>query len=157
MNLTGSRRVLYAEDNEDACFMVTTMLGLSDIEVSTAGTLAEAWRLGQAERFDLYLLDSRRQQFGLVQPSARVCSAHADSFLFRRRVGSRRAKRFGGGRNRLCNQALFCGFERNRQTSYRTSRKFDSENSDKCCCYRKARRSIFETTRFSVSANLTIY
>ncbi len=35
-------RVLYVEDNEDACFMVTTMLGLSDIEVIAAKSIAEA-------------------------------------------------------------------------------------------------------------------
>ncbi len=52
-------RVLYADDNEDACFMVTTMCRLDEIAVITAGTVAEAWRLAQAERFDLYLLDSR--------------------------------------------------------------------------------------------------
>ncbi len=59
MNFLNRHRVLYAEDNEDSCFMVTTTLGLADIEVITAGTIAEAWRLGQAEHFDLYLLDSR--------------------------------------------------------------------------------------------------
>lgn len=52
-------RVLYAEDNEDACFMVTTMLGFSGIEVITAKSIAEAWQLAQTGCFDLYLLDSR--------------------------------------------------------------------------------------------------
>lgn len=59
MKFTNRQRVLYAEDNEDACFMVTTMLQMADIEVTTAKTIAEAWRLGQSEYFDLYLLDSR--------------------------------------------------------------------------------------------------
>jgi len=52
-------RVLYAENNKDACFIMKTMLKFSDIDVTSAGTVAEACRLGQAERFDLYLLDSR--------------------------------------------------------------------------------------------------
>lgn len=59
MKFTNRQRVLYAEDNEDACFMVTTMLNIADIEVTTATTVAEAWRIGQSECFDLYLLDSR--------------------------------------------------------------------------------------------------
>lgn len=59
MKTLNRHRILYAEDNEDTCFMVSTMLGFSDIEVIIAGTIAEAWRMGQAERFDLYLLDSR--------------------------------------------------------------------------------------------------
>ena len=52
-------RVLYAEDNEDSRFMVTTMLAFADIDVTTARTIAEAWEIGLTERFDLYLLDSR--------------------------------------------------------------------------------------------------
>lgn len=52
-------RVLYAEDNEDACFIVTIMLEFDDIEVITAKTVAKAWQLAQSEYFDLYLLDSR--------------------------------------------------------------------------------------------------
>jgi CheY-like chemotaxis protein len=52
-------RVLYAEDDEDSRFMVTTMLGFADIDVTTARTIAEAWELGLIGNFDLYLLDSR--------------------------------------------------------------------------------------------------
>lgn len=52
-------RVLYAEDNDDACVMVSILLGFADIEVTAAKTVAEAWRLAQTEYFDLYLLDSR--------------------------------------------------------------------------------------------------
>jgi DNA-binding response OmpR family regulator len=39
--------------------MVTTMLGFANIDVTTAGTIAEAWELGLIGNFDLYLLDSR--------------------------------------------------------------------------------------------------
>lgn len=52
-------RVLYAENDKDACFLLKTMLKFSDIEVTSAGTVEEACRLGRTEDFDLYLLDSR--------------------------------------------------------------------------------------------------
>ncbi len=52
-------RVLYADDNEDACLMLNTMLGFSSIETISANTIDEALRLAQAEQFDLYLLDTR--------------------------------------------------------------------------------------------------
>lgn len=51
--------VLYVEDNEDTCLMITTLLGFSGIAVTCAETIAEAWKLAQTETFDLYLLDSR--------------------------------------------------------------------------------------------------
>ena len=52
-------RVLYADDHEDTCEMVTATLKFSDIEVTSAKTVAEAWRLAQTEYFDLYLLEIR--------------------------------------------------------------------------------------------------
>jgi len=52
-------RVLYADDNEDSCLMLSTMLGFSSIETTSANTIDEALRLAQAGQFDLYLLDSR--------------------------------------------------------------------------------------------------
>ena len=52
-------RVLYADDNEDSCLMLSTMLGFSSIETTSANTIGEALRLAQTEYFDLYLLDSR--------------------------------------------------------------------------------------------------
>ncbi len=51
--------VLYADDNEDAGFLVSVTLGFSDIEVTIAKTVAAAWDLARNEYFDLYLLDSR--------------------------------------------------------------------------------------------------
>jgi two-component system KDP operon response regulator KdpE len=59
MKFLNRHRVLYAEDNQDSCFMVSTMCELAGIEVVTTKTVAEAWRLAQSEHFDLYLLDSR--------------------------------------------------------------------------------------------------
>ena len=52
-------RVLYAEDNEDACFMLSTLFEFSNIEVLSAHSIAGAFQLAQAEHFDLYLLDTR--------------------------------------------------------------------------------------------------
>lgn len=52
-------RVLYADDNEDSCLMLSTMLGFSSIDTTSANTIDEALRLAQVERFDLYLLDTR--------------------------------------------------------------------------------------------------
>jgi len=51
-------RVLCADD-EDTCELLSTMLGISNIEVKSANTIADAWRLAQAEPFDLYLLETR--------------------------------------------------------------------------------------------------
>ena len=52
-------RVLYADDSEDSCLMLSTMLGFLSIETTSANTIDEALRLAQAGQFDLYLLDSR--------------------------------------------------------------------------------------------------
>jgi len=59
MTFFNRHRVLYAEDNEDSCFMVSVMCELSGIEAVTAKTVAEAWQRSQTECFDLYLLDSQ--------------------------------------------------------------------------------------------------
>jgi len=39
--------------------MLSTMLGFSSIETTSANTIDEAFQLAQAEQFDLYLLESR--------------------------------------------------------------------------------------------------
>jgi len=59
MEFNNSHRVLYAEDNEDNCEMVSLMCEFSGIKVVTTRTVVEAWQLSQAEHFDLYLLDSQ--------------------------------------------------------------------------------------------------
>lgn len=59
MNPPNHYRILYVEDNEDSCQMVSLMCQFADIEVVTAQTIAEAWRAAQATHFDLYLLDIR--------------------------------------------------------------------------------------------------
>lgn len=50
--------ILYAEDDKDARDMLSALLGFSDIDVSFARSVEEAFQLAQNERFDLYLLDS---------------------------------------------------------------------------------------------------
>ena len=55
-------RVLYANDNEDDCLMLSVLLGYSNVEVVAANTVTEALRLAQNERFDFYLLDVRFAQ-----------------------------------------------------------------------------------------------
>ena len=46
-------------DDEDTCELLTTTLGISDIEVKSVHTVADVWRLAQIELFDLYLLETR--------------------------------------------------------------------------------------------------
>jgi DNA-binding response OmpR family regulator len=50
--------VLYAEDNQDSGDMLRTLLGYSDIDVSLARSVTEAFSAAQNGDFDLYLLDS---------------------------------------------------------------------------------------------------
>jgi CheY-like chemotaxis protein len=59
MKLTKRLSVLYAEDNEDSGFMLSTLLGFSDIDVLVAASIKEAFQSAQDKPFDLYLLDSR--------------------------------------------------------------------------------------------------
>lgn len=59
MQLTKRLSVLYAEDNEESGYMLSTLLGFSDIDVSLARNIAEAYNAAQKRHFDLYLLDSR--------------------------------------------------------------------------------------------------
>ncbi|MBD0371043.1 MAG: response regulator [Pyrinomonadaceae bacterium] len=51
-------RILYAEDNEDTCFLISTMLGQANIEVKCAMSASEALQLAKTEHFDLYMLDT---------------------------------------------------------------------------------------------------
>ncbi len=58
MTSTPRPRVLYVEDNEDSREMLSQILQMASIDATTVGTAAEALSSIQAERFDLYLLDS---------------------------------------------------------------------------------------------------
>ncbi len=52
-------RVLCVDDDEDTRVMLSTLLNFALIEAKAVGTAAQALSSIQAERFDLYLLDSR--------------------------------------------------------------------------------------------------
>ncbi len=70
-------RVLCIEDDEDSRVALVTLLKLALIEAKAVGTAAQALSLIQAERFDLYLLDSRLPFMGWSEVSR-------SSFLRRR-------------------------------------------------------------------------
>jgi CheY-like chemotaxis protein len=59
MKLTKKLSVLYAEDDEDSGFMLSTLLGFAGIDISLARTIKEAVESARINHFDLYLLDSR--------------------------------------------------------------------------------------------------
>lgn len=52
------RRVLCAEDEEDTCSMITSLLGLINCEVTGAHTFDQACEKIREKDFDLYLLDN---------------------------------------------------------------------------------------------------
>lgn len=58
MPLQPQARVLYVDDDDDSREMLSTLLGISKIDVTAVATAESALSLIQAERFDLYLLDS---------------------------------------------------------------------------------------------------
>jgi len=51
-------RVLCVDDDEDSRVMLSTLLRFALVEAKTVGTAAQALSLIQAERFDLYLMDT---------------------------------------------------------------------------------------------------
>jgi len=53
------RRILYVEDHEDTCELITLVLGQKNFEVTTERTIEKGVRLAREQSFDLYLLDSR--------------------------------------------------------------------------------------------------
>lgn len=46
-------------DDEETCEMLNATFKSSDIEIISANTVAEGWRLAQSKKFDLYLLATR--------------------------------------------------------------------------------------------------
>jgi CheY-like chemotaxis protein len=54
-------RILYVEDNEDACLMMGMLLGQSGVDVLSARTIEEAVHQATSNDFDAYLLGSRFQ------------------------------------------------------------------------------------------------
>lgn len=51
--------VLYVDDNEDSCFMLQTLLGFSDVDVSSEHDIKSGFLSAESKHFDLFLLASR--------------------------------------------------------------------------------------------------
>lgn len=51
--------ILYIEDDDDSCLMMSELLGLSGIRVTCAHGIRDAQRTPEKGRFDLFLLDVR--------------------------------------------------------------------------------------------------
>lgn len=94
--LYNRRRILCVDDNEDNSTMLTVLLGLSSYEAVAAGSIEEALRLAQSERFDLYILDKRFpdgtgfalcQQIRELHPETPVIFYSGDAFSTDRMEG----------------------------------------------------------------------
>jgi two-component system, OmpR family, response regulator len=59
MDVNKRLKVLYVEDNEDAGVMLSILLGFSNIDVSLARSVTEAFQSAESKPFDLFLLNSR--------------------------------------------------------------------------------------------------
>ena len=62
-----NERILCVDDNEDTCFLLSTMLGRAGLEAVSAPDAPEALRLIEGGRFDLYVVDG--QMPGLSGPT----------------------------------------------------------------------------------------
>jgi two-component system, OmpR family, response regulator len=96
MNLTKRLAVLYAEDDEDSGFMLSTLLGFSDIDVLLARSVKEAFQKAQSGHFDLFLLDSRFpdgsgfdlcQQLRAINPQTPIVFYSGDAYETDRQKG----------------------------------------------------------------------
>ncbi len=96
MKLTKRLSVLYAEDNEDACLMLSTLLGFLGIDVSLTHSVGETFRAAQTKHFDLYLLDNRFcdgtgfelcQQLRAFNPQTPIIFYSGDAFEADRQKG----------------------------------------------------------------------
>ena len=54
-----TKRILCVDDDESTCELLTTMLGLSDLEAVGVSDVNEALRLMETEQFSLYVLDGQ--------------------------------------------------------------------------------------------------
>src|SRR6266850_1879418 len=52
------RHILYVEDHEDTCELITLVLQQKNFEVTTERTVEKGAQLAREQSFDLYLLDS---------------------------------------------------------------------------------------------------
>lgn len=84
-----TKRILCIDDNEDTCFLLTTMLGRSDLEAVSTGDVAEALRLMEREPFSLYVVDGRMPGTSGPTPceQIRAADAHAPIVIFSGHAG----------------------------------------------------------------------
>ncbi|HYP27687.1 MAG TPA: response regulator [Blastocatellia bacterium] len=57
--LRATKRILYVDDNEDSCEMITVLLEIGGYEVATAHTVDDGLSRAKLEQFDLYVMDNR--------------------------------------------------------------------------------------------------
>jgi DNA-binding response OmpR family regulator len=55
---TSCRRVLFVDDNDDICFIVSQLLSASNYEVTTANSMADGLELALSQHFDAFILDN---------------------------------------------------------------------------------------------------
>jgi CheY-like chemotaxis protein len=81
------KRILCVDDDEDTCILLKLLL--FDFEIVATNTCADALKLAQSQRFDLYLLDSFLtdgsgitlcQQIRRFDPDTPVLFCSADAF-----------------------------------------------------------------------------
>lgn len=79
-----TKRILCIDDNEDTCFLLTTMLGGSGLEAVSAPSVDEAIRLMGQEPFSLYVVDGQMPGVsGLTLcEQIRAVDAHAPIVIF---------------------------------------------------------------------------
>lgn len=54
-----TKRILCIDDNEDTCVLLTTMLGMSDLEAVSVPDVSQALEMMKGEAFSLYISDGQ--------------------------------------------------------------------------------------------------
>lgn len=73
------KRILCVEDNEDICFMITTVLERAGYSAESASSLSEAQVLTGREHFDLYILDTKLGEESGLDLCRTLRVAHPDT------------------------------------------------------------------------------
>ena len=73
------KRVLCVEDNEDICFLLTTILGRAGYTVSAAADPDVALELAGLEHFDLFILDTVLKNRSGLDLCRALKAAHPDT------------------------------------------------------------------------------
>ena len=88
--------ILCVDDHEDTSYMLTHLLEQSNYEVVTAGSIRDALRLIEEEKFDLYILDKRLpdgsgldlcRRFAALTPHVPVVFYSGDAYELHRQEG----------------------------------------------------------------------